>query len=127
MTKDQAKQKAKEALYTATMIFEDLVREGRLSKDGNESRQEELLAVRKLREQWGNEAAEFIEEYWVSFDGQPTAAELEAAVEQDERGSGDSDEGGEGEDKGGEDSGESSDDSAEAGTDNEGENAAADS
>ena len=116
MTKDQAKQKAREALYAATMIFEDLVNEGRLSKDGNESRQEELLEVRKLREQWGNEAADFIEEYWVSFDGQPTAAELTAAVEQDEANAGDSEDGDE-------NGGGSSNDEGSA----EGENVAADS
>lgn len=78
MTKEQAMQKAREAVYNATELFEMLDKEGRLKVPG-----------RQVREELADHVAEFVADNWVSFDQSPNETELADAVDQDEAKTGD--------------------------------------
>lgn len=60
MTREQAMQQAKKAVFDATELFETLDKEGRLSMSG-----------REVREGLSEHVAEFVKEHWISFDEQP--------------------------------------------------------
>lgn len=66
MTKEQAMQAAKQAVFDATELFETLEKEGRLSTPGGQA-----------REELSNYVAEFISESWVSFDTSPNEQSLD--------------------------------------------------
>lgn len=81
MNKAQAKQRIKDDFYKATAVFAELAAAGRIKAP-------EGASVEGLRRHMSEEAAEMVEEHWVSFD--PPAAEP------NEDGAGDDDDGSEG-------------------------------
>lgn len=84
MTKDQAIAAFRQRVHEATQILEDLAREGRIVKDPDGSPQDELEAIRGLRDEMADSLARFIEENWVSFDDLEAQAKAAAAESSDE-------------------------------------------